>query len=194
MPLSPCPRPLAHLSSVLSAPDPNTDTRGDSYQPPLLICLVSTRHQKFRLCRFVPQGPLRQKTPPGSSFSAKIFKPKSGLGSGRRWPGAVPASGRCWAGAGGPRPCSRVTPAPFLGVSVCEPWWGCSGPQRRRFVVPGGGLGRIPWCRCPQRASSPRRRATAPRADFFMPAASGISPIRKGSDIRRIGINSRKGV
>jgi hypothetical protein len=38
------------------------------------------------------------------------------------------------------------------------------------------------------------RRATAPRADFYPPAASGVSPILQGSDIRTIGINSRKGV
>ena len=43
--------------------------------------------------------------------------------------------------------------------------------------------GRCRW-RCPQRARSARRRATAPRADFFLPAASGVSPICKGSDIR----------
>jgi hypothetical protein len=31
-------------------------------------------------------------------------------------------------------------------------------------------------------------------ADFYPPAASGISPICKGSDIRTIEINLRKGV
>jgi hypothetical protein len=30
--------------------------------------------------------------------------------------------------------------------------------------------------------------------DFYPPAASGVSTVCKGSDIRMIGINSRKGV
>ena len=59
---------------------------------------------------------------------------------------------------------------------------------RHRFSTQGlvQDWGRCRW-RCPQRASSPRRRATAARADFFPPAASGVSPICKGCDIRRYG-------
>ena len=52
---SPLPLPLARLSSVLSAPDPNTDTGEVPLTPLILICSVSTRHQKFRLCLFVPR-------------------------------------------------------------------------------------------------------------------------------------------
>ena len=55
-------------------------------------------------------------------------------------------------------------------------------------------LGRISGCRCPRRCRLDRRRKTPSRADFSPPAASGVGLICKGSDIRMIGINSRKGV
>jgi len=78
------PLPLARLSSVLSAPDPNTDTPGDSYQPPLLICTVSTRHQKLRLYLFVPRKSPAWNTRPGIDAPQKFYKQKSGLGPRRR--------------------------------------------------------------------------------------------------------------
>ena len=108
------PLPLARLSSVLSAPDPNTDTPGDSYQPPLLICTVSTRHQKLRLYLFVPRKSPAWNTRPGIDAPQKFYKQKSGLGPGLADP---------W-------PRSKVTAWPyFLGCPIPWPWRRCDGPE-----------------------------------------------------------------
>jgi hypothetical protein len=45
--------------------------------------------------------------------AGKILEEKSGLGSGRRWPGAVAASGRLGMVPADPWPRGKVTPAPF---------------------------------------------------------------------------------
>jgi hypothetical protein len=107
--------PLARLSSVLSAPDPNTDTGEVPLTPLILICPVGTRHQKLRLYRFVFRQDAGGRHPP-AIFSPKIFKPKIRPGPWRRrggW-GMVPAD---------PWPRGKVTPAPLtLGCPLPWPW------------------------------------------------------------------------
>ena len=77
----PPPHPaLVWMRGVLSATDPNTDTRGDSYQPPLLICTVGTRHQKFRLCLFFPSKKPGQKYPPRMGPRPKNYHMKNSSG------------------------------------------------------------------------------------------------------------------
>jgi hypothetical protein len=57
--------------------------------------------------------------------------------------------------------------APF-----CGPWWGCGGPQRRRFIFPGGeGLGADSWCWCRRGARSGRNGEDA-IPGRFLPACS----------------------
>ena len=86
-----------------------------------------------------PGKPRHGTPPPGIDSPPKFYKQKTRLCRGLRWPGAVAASGP---GLADPWPRSRVTPAPL--PLVC-PFAGrggpVSGPVRRRFIVPGGGLG-----------------------------------------------------
>ena len=73
-----------------------------------------------------------------SSFSPKILKPKIRLGRGQRWAKAVAASGMVPADHW---PRGKVTHAYFLGVPFAARGGAVSGPESRRFIFPGGGLG-----------------------------------------------------
>jgi len=57
-----------------------------------------------------------------SDQTAEIASVPSGLCRGRRWPGAVAASGM---GPADPWPRGKVTPDLSLGCPLCEPWRAC---------------------------------------------------------------------
>jgi len=126
---------LARLSSVHPATDPNTDTRWDSYQPPLLKCLVGTRHQKI-VYTFSSPGKPRHGTPPRSFSPQKIFQTKNSA-----WvPGGVglgPWRRRGW-GWRTPGRVARLPHAFYLWLPLPWPWRRCDAPQRRRFIIHGG--------------------------------------------------------
>jgi hypothetical protein len=65
--------PMPRLSSVLSATDQEPEGGVGLRLPPLLKCLVSTRHQKFRLYRFVPRKTPAWNTPPASTLPQNII-------------------------------------------------------------------------------------------------------------------------
>ena len=136
------PPALARLSFVLSATAPNTDTGEVPLTPPLLKCLVGTRHQKFRLWRFFPQRKPVLKMPPCLPDSQKFYKQKSGLCRGLRWPGAVAssASWRIGPGLAEPWPRRKATHALTVGAPFASRGGAVSGPVRRRLIFPGGGL------------------------------------------------------
>jgi len=76
VPPAPAPRPASSpcpwLSSVLSATDPNTDTRGGLRHPPHAICKAREFLSKNHSVGFCPQGKPRQQSPPGLLSPQKI--------------------------------------------------------------------------------------------------------------------------
>jgi len=153
---SPLPLPLARLSSVLSAPDPNTDTGEVPLTPPLLICSVSTRHQKFRLCLFVPRKTPAWNTPPASTLPKNFLSKNPACVAG-----SIRAAGD---GSGGP-----------LGAPFASRGGFVSGPVRRNLSFRGEVWGRNSGGRWSRRYRLPSRRPTPSWADFFPPSAPGVS-------------------
>ena len=153
---APLPLPLARLSSVLSAPDPNTDTGEVPLTPPLLICSVSTRHQKFRLCLFVPRKTPAWNTPPASTLPKNFLSKNPACVAG-----SIRAAGD---GSGGP-----------LGAPFASRGGFVSGPVRRNLSFRGEVWGRNSGGRWSRRYRLPSRRPTPSWADFFPPSAPGVS-------------------
>ena len=79
---SPLPLPLAHLSSVLSATDEEPEEGEVPLTPPIHMCLVSTRHQKFAYAVFVPWENPGIEHPPGIDSPQKFSNQKSGRVAG----------------------------------------------------------------------------------------------------------------
>ena len=151
---SPLPLPLARLSSVLSAPDPNTDTGEVPLTPPLLICSVSTRHQKFRLCLFVPRKTPAWNTPPASTLPKNFLSKNPACVAG-----SIRAAGD---GSGGPLAAAQGYPLPLgassrgrgsavAGLRAVDLPWLMSWSTSQGAGVPGGqvqpGEGRRHPCR-----------------------------------------------
>ena len=125
---------------VISAQDESEKRkpRDTTHTPLTFLCSGRTRSQNFRLYRFRPLKRPRQKTPP-VFWIPKKFKTKNptwvagGVGLEPWQLGMVPAD---------PWPRGKITPgqnslsAPFRGRGGAV-----SGPQRRRFIFPGEGLG-----------------------------------------------------
>jgi hypothetical protein len=80
--LLPLALPLARLSSVLSATDGELEEGEVPLTPPLLKCLVGTRHQKYRLYRLCPPGRPGLGHPPGEPTPQKFSNQKSGRVAG----------------------------------------------------------------------------------------------------------------
>jgi len=133
--------PLARLSSVLSATDPNTDTGEGLRHPPLMLYAWSAPDIKISPISFRPPENPGLEHPPGIYPPKKFSNPKSGLGTGRRWAGAVAASGRLGDGFGETLAAAPGYPCLPLGVPFRGRGGAVSGPQRRRFIVPQGVAG-----------------------------------------------------
>jgi len=148
--------PLARLSFVLPAPDGEHEEGEVPLTPPLLICSVSTRHQKFRLCLFVPRKTPAWNTPPASTLPKNFLSKNPACVAG-----SIRAAGD---GSGGP-----------LGAPFASRGGFVSGPVRRNLSFRGEVWGRNSGGRWSRRYRLPSRRPTPSWADFFPPSAPGVS-------------------
>ena len=124
--------------------------------PLILICTVSTRHQKFRLCLFVPRKTPAWNTPPASTLPKNFLSKNPACVAG-----SIRAAGD---GSGGP-----------LGAPFASRGGFVSGPVRRNLSFRGEVWGRNSGGRWSRRYRLPSRRPTPSWADFFPPSAPGVS-------------------
>jgi|GEM_PF-2571208 len=120
------------------SPGPKHRYRGSTFNSPLTDMLGQHPTSKISLCRFVPQGTPGEKYPPPASTLSRNFISKnptwyrSALGRGR---------GGVGDGSFGPLAAAQGYPCLPLGATFRGPGGAVSGPESRRFIFPGGGLG-----------------------------------------------------